>query len=94
MINIVSKALPNPVPANTLHQLIKLRTGHFTPVQTRQGLETIPGSISFSQMDQGQFNAFFKQAMEYLCTEVLPVTQKELRNEVEAALLGIEHDQR
>ena len=47
--------------------VIKLRTGHCTIVETKQGQVTLPRSNSFAKMDQAEFSAFFERAVRVVC---------------------------
>ena len=65
----------------------KVAVGHCDYVQTSRGLVGIPRSISFQKMDQTVFDGFYQQAVDYLCTEVIPGMDSEtLEREVEELL--------
>ena len=64
--------------------VIKLRTGHFTVVQTKTERIRLPRSISFAKMDQAKFREFLNEACLVVCEEFIPHTQPgELRKQVE-----------
>src|SRR3990167_4678587 len=65
----------------------KVAVGHADYVKTKRGMIGIPKSISFANMDQSEFEAFYSKAVEYLTTEVIPGLNKDaLRSEVEEML--------
>ena len=49
--------------SDTLHEAIKLKLGYVTPVKMAGKTVEIPMSISFSKMDQAEFNEFFEKAV-------------------------------
>ena len=51
---------------------IKIATGHCEYVKTKHGLVGLPKSIAFHNMDQTDFKEFFDQALDYICSEVIP----------------------
>lgn len=77
------------VPADTLNELIKFRTGHTHTVKTKHGIVEWPKSISFAAMDQTAFEAFFDRGVAYICEAVIPgLDRDQLLAEVEAILAG------
>lgn len=52
--------------------LIKIRTGHFTVVQTKTERMRFPKSISFGKMSQVEFAQFFNEACRIVCEEFFP----------------------
>lgn len=64
-----SLELSPQVVADTL----KLRTGHYTTVETLDGYTfRIPASISFSAMTEGSFREFFNACCREICRAWLP----------------------
>jgi len=57
---------------DNISDYIKLKTGHYTTMKTRNGLMMFPKSISFARMDQAQFNEFFKECCRVVTEEFLP----------------------
>lgn len=76
MVNSICDNLNNVKP-ETLHALIKLRTGHVEVMQTVHGITQLPGSISFHAMDQGEFVTFFNNAADFIRTEIIPGLDKD-----------------
>jgi hypothetical protein len=75
----------------TLHDYLKLRTGHCTPIANKVTGEVflIPKSISFSAMDQTAFEDFFRRVTTVICEDVIPgLDADDLVHEVEK-LLGL-----
>ncbi len=67
----------------------KLRIGHVTIVQTPQGEERWPASISFASMDETAFSEFYERAVDWVLSDVIPGLQRQhLDAEVEAELIG------
>lgn len=64
--------------------VIKLRTGHCTIVQTKTERVRLPRSISFAKMDQAEFRLFFERCVKVVCEEFLPHQRpSELIREIE-----------
>jgi hypothetical protein len=64
--------------------VLKLRTGHFTVVQTRKERIRLPRSISFAKMNEAEFRQFFDQCCRVVCEELLPhLAPTGLRREIE-----------
>lgn len=63
---------------------IKVYVGHCSVMQLRDGTEVrVPKSISFSNMDQVEFNAFWDRVVKVVCEQILPgVTAEELEREL------------
>lgn len=57
------------VEAETVSDLLKIRTGHVTTVQTKRGVERFPKSIAYASMDQTQFQAFFDRCLVVISEE-------------------------
>lgn len=57
--------------AETISDVLKLRTGHVRVIQTKQGLMRFPKSIAFAQMDQAAFSTFFDKCCEIISAEWL-----------------------
>lgn len=71
--------------------VIKLRTGHCTIVQTKTERVRLPRSISFAKMDQAEFRVFFERCVKVICEEFLPGQKPSaLIREIEQ-MVGIEH---
>jgi hypothetical protein len=69
--------------AESVSDVIKVRTGHVTVVKTASGLMEFPRSISFAKMDQAGFSAFFDDACRVVCSEFIPhMKPSELRNDI------------
>ncbi len=67
--------------------LLKLRTGHCDVVETAQGTERIPRSISFASMDQRAFEEFYEACLRVIVTDIMPgVRREDLKRELEAFL--------
>ncbi len=74
---------------NELLNVCKLGIGHVHVVQTPKGAVCWPASISFANMDETQFSAFYERAVDWMLAEVIPGLQRQhLEAEVEAELTG------
>ena len=72
-----------------LLDVCKLRIGHVRTVETANGIERFPASISFSSMDDTEFSEFYDRAINWMLAEVIPGLQRQhLDAEVEAELVG------
>lgn len=88
LMQLVSDNLDN-VPADTLCQVVKLRTGYVDVVRTKRGEVQIPRSISFASMDQAEFEAFYDKAVAFICSDILPgIGKDDLLAEVESVIEG------
>lgn len=76
-------------PADTLAEVVKLRTGHVDVVKTKRGIVEIPKSISFAAMDQTAFEQFYDRAVAFILSDILPGLNKaDLEREVEDVIAG------
>lgn len=55
--------------AETVSDVLKIRTGHCNNVQTKRGVLQLPKSISFAAMDQTKFSEFFEQCLTVIYGE-------------------------
>ncbi|HEY3876870.1 MAG TPA: hypothetical protein VGM92_15485 [Candidatus Kapabacteria bacterium] len=79
----VAENMPVTCDAETISDIIKLRTGHTRRYKTKKQLYEVPASISFAAMDDTAFADFFERATKVVCEEILPgIESEELRNEV------------
>lgn len=93
MVTLIASNLDRVQP-ETLHDLIKLRTGHVHVVRTTKGLVELPGSISFASMSQEAFDAFFQRAIDYVVTDVIPgLSRDDLTREIDA-MIGVAPNQK
>lgn len=76
MLTLICDNLDRVKP-ETLHDLIKLRTGHVRVFQTVKGPVEMPGSISFDAMDQAAFREFFDRAVDFIVTDVMPALDRD-----------------
>lgn len=49
-----------------LHSLVKMETGHTTPIIYRGLHVNVPASIAFDRMTEQEFNVFLESAIEYI----------------------------
>lgn len=52
--------------AEALHSLIKLETGHTTPIKVRGFTVIVPSSIAFDSMTEQSFQSFLDGALRYV----------------------------
>ena len=78
--------------ASNISDVLKLKTGHFTTVQTKTETLKFPRSISFAKLDQPAFSAFFDKCCAVICAEWLPhMKAPELRKQIEDIVVGNHH---
>jgi hypothetical protein len=53
-----------------ISHILKIRTGHVKEVKTKRGIEEIPLSISFKDMDQEKFRNFFDKCLYVIEHEI------------------------
>ena len=71
-----------------LLDVCKLRIGHVRVVETTQGIERFPASISFANMDDTEFDVFYNKAVDWMLATVIPGLQRRhLDAEVEDQLI-------
>lgn len=49
-----------------LHELVKLETGHTTPVNVKGYTVLVPASIAFDRMSEDQFGIFLESAIQFI----------------------------
>jgi hypothetical protein len=83
MLNVVADNLALDIDADTLCEIIKIKTGHVTVVKTKSGLVHIPKSLKFSKMNQVEFDHFYERAIQVIVSEILcHVTKEEIEQKV------------
>ena len=89
MLGIVLKNQEHYKSMKELLGVCKLGIGHVHVVQTPQGEVRWPASISFANMGETEFSAFYDRAVDWVLREVIPGLQRQhLDAEVEAELIG------
>lgn len=62
-----------PMSKDNVSDLLKLRTGHCSPVKMADGtVVLIPSSVSFAKADQDVFNRFFERALLVIARDIIP----------------------
>ena len=72
MLNKICENLDKPTRPETLHALIKIRTGHVETIKTTEGIIELPGSIAFDKMKQAEFKEFFDAAVNFITSDIIP----------------------
>ncbi len=67
----IADAVPGDYTAENIADVLKIRTGHCTVVQTKHGLVQLPKSISFAAMDNAAFSSFLDRCIKIICEEFL-----------------------
>lgn len=80
LLNLAVDNWPQPTTTDALLGAIKLKTGHYTEIQTREGIMKIPKSINFESMGQDAFEPFYQNAIT-LISAVLGVDAETLNQE-------------
>ena len=87
LVSVIAESIG--AEAETVSDVLKLRTGHVRTIQTKQGIVRLPKSISFAQLDQAGFSAFFDKACVVVCQEWLPhMKADQLRQDIEDMVVG------
>ena len=61
----------------------KFACGHYDTLRTKRGDVLVPKSIAFAKMDQAAFGEFFKNAIDFCVSEVIPgMASADLEREV------------
>lgn len=82
LMNAIAQAIG--AKAENVHDVVKLRSGHFTVIETKSGRLQVPKSISFGKMNEAQFKTFFNDACLFICEELLPnMKPSDLRKQIE-----------
>lgn len=78
------------LPSRAIDHILKVETGHTIPVKRASGaVDLVPGSISFSNMDEPAFREFFERCCRVISMEWLPhMSSKQVQAEV-LEMLGI-----
>lgn len=84
LLNLAVDNWPSDITRETLLGAIKLKTGHFTELKTRDGVMQIPKSINFESMNQDEFEPFYEKAVNIISI-VLGVDAETLNQESRAA---------
>ena len=89
MLGIIFKNQETYKSTKELLGVCKLRIGHVDIVQTPQGEERWPASISWANMTEAEFSDFYNRAVDWVISEVIPgLSRQHLDEEVRDALLG------
>lgn len=73
MLKIVAENTDQGLNKDDLHEWMKLRLGYSKPVLQRNGeIVYVPGSIAFEEMDQTEFDGFFRKAVDMITEHIIP----------------------
>ena len=79
LLNIVVENWPEEqsrLSADSLHQVIKIETGHVNVINFNGETIVLPKSISFNKMDEEEFKVFLRDTVRFLCENVIPGLNK------------------
>ena len=63
--------------------LITMKSGHYEEIKTEKGIIYLPTSISFSNMDQIEFDKLYDDVCDIIINEVIPgITKEEIQDEI------------
>lgn len=85
LCGLISQNVEGYASAEQVSDHLKILAGHCTPIASKGTGEVylLPKSISFSNMDQGEFDDFWRRAVQAVCEHLLPdVTEAEIENEI------------
>lgn len=81
LLNLAVENWPVETTTEALLGLIKIKTGHTTPIESADGtIHHIPKSINFESMGQDEFSPFYDKAV-HLISLVLGVSVEDLDRE-------------
>ena len=87
MCSMIADAVPGDYTAENVSDVLKLKVGHVTRIQTKRGIVEIPRSISFAKMDGAAFSAFLDRCVKVVSEEFLPhMTPSQVKAELEDML--------
>ncbi len=87
MLGIIYKNQEHYKSIKELLGVCKISIGHVIVVETPQGVERWPDSISFANMDNAGFDEFYNKAVDWVLADVIPgLARQHLDEEVEAKL--------
>jgi hypothetical protein len=66
--------------------VLKVAAGHYTTVATADGEIRVPNSVSFSAMDQTEFERFWDRVVTVVCEQIVPGMDRE---DLERELMGM-----
>ena len=72
--------------ADMVHQFLKIRAGHCTPIVSKRTGEVflVPDSISYDTLDETEFQQVWRRIVDVVCEEILPgVDQDSLEYEIQ-----------
>ena len=69
-----------------LLSVLKVAAGHYTSVPTADGEIRVPNSVSFSAMDQTEFERFWDRVVTVVCEQIVPGMDRE---DLERELMGM-----
>lgn len=82
LCDLVAENHPEIRTRELASQAIKLLAGHVDLVQVKGQVLKVPRSISFSSMEQGDFEIFFRQAIQVVADELLGSAPETIREEL------------
>lgn len=88
MLQLVCDNLDQPVQREALHEWIKLKLGYSVEIKAKSGTVLVPSSIAFDKMDQPTFQAFFREAVDLVATQIIPGVGKPALEAEARAMLG------
>jgi hypothetical protein len=68
----IADAIPGEYTAENISDVLKIKAGHSTAVQTKDGVIFLPKSIAWSKMDQPAFAKFYERCLVVICEQWLP----------------------
>ena len=86
LVNMVYSNSDQFSSTECLHQYLKIRCGHCTPITNKLTGEVflVPNSISFSTLDEVEFQKVWKSIVDIICNEILPgITDVEIEYELQ-----------
>jgi hypothetical protein len=86
LVNLVLHNTEQFESKDQLHQYLKLRARHATPIVSKTTGEVfmVPNSIDFDTLDETQFQEVWSRVIDVVCEEILPgITEDEINLELQ-----------
>lgn len=89
LLQLVCENLDTPVTEEALHEWVKLKCGVTAAIPLKSGkVDIVPGSISFENMEQPEFQKFLDRAKALLVEHIIPGVGGETLEREARAILG------
>lgn len=89
LLRLVCENLDSDVKPKTLHVWLKGKLGVVEAVPLRNGgVDYVPSSTAFDEMDHGEFTEYFAKVKALLCDQIIPGLNSDVLEREARAMLG------